>query len=67
MSNGKNMDNFAALDTSYLRFTFASVSMHPSPRAYRIFVFVLAFFYKFMLFQFHVKDAVGTIDHVQIA
>ncbi len=61
------MDNLTALYTSYLRFTFSTNSMHASPSAYRILVFVLAIFYKFMLFEFQVKDAAGTIDHAQIA
>ncbi len=39
--------------------------MHTSPYAYGILVFLLTFFYKFMLFEFQVKDAVGTINHAQ--
>ncbi len=31
------------------------------------FVLFPAFFYKFMLFEFWVKDVAGTIDHAQIA
>ncbi len=64
MSYGENMDNFTALYASYLRFTFGTDS---SPRAYRIFVFLLAVFYKFMPFKFPIKDVVGIIDHVQNA
>ncbi len=56
------MDDFTALYTSYLYFTFGTNSVHVSPPAYAIPVF----FYKFMLFEFRVKDAVGTINHVQI-
>ncbi len=66
LSNGENMDNFTALYILYLRFTFGTNSMHVSPHAYRILVFLLAFFYRFMLFEFRVKDAAGTIDHAQI-
>ncbi len=58
-SNVENIDNFAALQTSYLRFTFGTNSMHASPLAYGILVLVLAFFYKFMLFEFRVKDRWG--------
>ncbi len=54
--NSENMDNFTALYTSYLRFTFGTNSMHASPCANRIFVFLLTFFYKFMLLEFRVKD-----------
>ncbi len=56
MLNGENMDNFTALYTLYLRCTLGTNSMHASPRGYVIFVFVLAFFYKFTLFE-------GTFDH----
>ncbi len=56
------MDNFTALYTSYLHFTLGTESMHTED----IFVFVLASFYKLMLFEFEVKDT-GTINHVQIA
>ncbi len=59
LSNGENMDSFTALYTSYLRFTFGTNSMHASPGAYRIFVLVLAFFYKFMVFEPRVKDHSG--------
>ncbi len=55
MSNGENMDNFTALYTSYLHLTKGTISMHASPHAYVILIF-LAFFYKFMLFKFQVKD-----------
>ncbi len=65
--NGENMENLTALYTSYLRFTFGTNVMHASSCSYRIFVFVLAFFYTFMLTEFWVKDALGTIDHAQIA
>ncbi len=67
MSNSENMDNFTALYSSYLRFTFGTNLMHASPHAYEIFIFILTIFYKFMLFEFQVKDAVGTINHAQIA
>ncbi len=64
--NGKNMDNFTALFTSSLGFTFGTNSMHASVRGYEICVFLMAFFYKLMLFESLVKDAVGTVDHTQI-
>ncbi len=67
MSNSENMDNFTALYTLYLHFTFGTNSMHASTGAFGILIFLLAFFYKFMLLEFQVKDAAGTIDHVQIA
>ncbi len=67
MSNGENMENFTVLYTSYLYVTFGTNPLHASPCAYGIFVSVLAFFYKFLLFEFWVKDAAGTVDHVQIA
>ncbi len=67
MSNGENMENFTALYTSYLHFTFGTNLMHAAPRAYGIFVFVLAFFYRFVLFLFRVKDATKTVNHAQIA
>ncbi len=38
-------------------FYFATISMHASPLANWIYVFVLAFSYKFLLFKFAVKDA----------
>ncbi len=50
------MDNFTALYTSFLQFTFGTSLLHTSPRAYKIFVFILASFYKFMLFELQVKD-----------
>ncbi len=62
MSNSENMDNFTALYTSYLHFTVPTDSVHASPRAYGILVFFPAFLYKFMLFEFWVKDVVETID-----
>ncbi len=65
MSNSDNMDNFTALSTSYLCFTFGTNLMHAAPRAYRILVFFPALFSKFMLFEFQVKDDAGTFDHVQ--
>ncbi len=67
MLNGENKENFTVLHALYLRFTFGTNSMHTSSRAYRILVFLSAFFYKFMLFDFQVKDAAGIIDHAQIA
>ncbi len=66
MSNGENMDNFTALYTSYLRFTFGTNSTHAFSCAYRVFGLVLAFLYKFMLFGSGSKTAAGTTDHVQI-
>ncbi len=60
MSNGENMNNLTAL------FTFGTNLMHASPRIYGILVFFQAFFYKFMLFKFWVKDAMGTINHAHI-
>ncbi len=41
--------------------------MHALPRAYRILVFLPAFFYKFMLFEFWFKGAAGTMDDAQKA
>ncbi len=67
MSNCENTDNFTALYILYLRFTFVTDSEHASSRAYGIFLFVLASFYKFKLFDFRVKDTAGTIDHAHIA
>ncbi len=37
------------------------------PPSLRDFVFSPAFLYKFIQFEFWVKDAMGTVDHVQIA
>ncbi len=37
-----------------------------TPRAYGILVCLLTFFFKFMLFEFRVKDDAETIDHMQI-
>ncbi len=51
--------------TSYLCFTFGT--NFDAPHAYGISVFLLAFLYKFMLFELRFKDAAGTIDHAQIA
>ncbi len=65
--NVENMDNFTALYASYQCFTFGTVSMHASPCAYGFLFFFPAFFYKFMLFEFRVKDAAGIIGHAQIA
>ncbi len=59
MLNSENMDNFTALYTLYLRFTFDTKLMHASPLAYGSFVVLPAFFYKSMLFEFRV------IDHAQ--
>ncbi len=56
MLNSEIMDNFTALNTSYLCITFGTNLMHASPCAYGFFVFFPAFFYKFMLFEFWVKD-----------
>ncbi len=67
MTNNENMDNFAALSTSCLRFTFGKKSMQVSPPTSRILIFFSAFFYKFMLLEFCAKDAMGIIDHAQIA
>ncbi len=63
MSTSENMCNFTALYTSHLHFSFATISMHATPRACGILVFFPAFFYKFILFEFCVKDTAGTIDH----
>ncbi len=41
--------------------------MQASSYAYIFFVFFPAFFYKFMLFEFRVKDTAGTVDHAQNA
>ncbi len=60
------MDNCTALYASYLHFTFGTNKMHASLRANEILVFFPAFLYRFMLFEFQVKDAVRTIVHVQI-
>ncbi len=60
------MDNFTALYTSYLRFTLLN-SVCASTRAHGILVFFPAFFYRFMLFDFWVKDTTGVIDHAQTA
>ncbi len=57
--NDENMDNFTALNTSYLRFTFGTKSMHASPCACGNFVFIVAFFYKFVLLEFWVKNQCG--------
>ncbi len=65
MLNGENMENITALYGSYLHFTFGTNLVHTFPRAYGILVVLPAFLYKFM-FEFWVKDAAGTIDHVQI-
>ncbi len=59
MLNNENKDNFTALYTSNLGLTFGTNLMHASPRGYGIFVFIFAFFYKFMLFEFEVKDRRG--------
>ncbi len=67
MLNVENMDNFTALNTLYLGFTFGVNLMYASPCVYWILVFLLAFIYKFVLFKFRVKDAIGTIDYAQIA
>ncbi len=67
MSNNENMDSYTVLHTSYLCFTFGTNLMHASPRADTIPVFLPAFFNKFKLFEFQVKDTAGTIDHAQIA
>ncbi len=40
MSNSENTDYFTALYTSYIGFTFDTNSMHSSPRANGIFVFL---------------------------
>ncbi len=55
-SNTENADNFKAPYTSYLLFTCGINLMCASPYAYRILVYFLAFFYKFMLFEMWVKD-----------
>ncbi len=34
--------------------------------AYGILVFFTVFLYKFMLFEFRVKDAAGSVDHMQM-
>ncbi len=65
--NSTNMDNFSALYTSNLCFIFGTNLMHASPRAYGILIFLPAFFYKFMLFEFWVKDAARIMDHAQNA
>ncbi len=57
MSNGENMDIFTALYVLYLRFTFGTNSVHASPHAYGILIFLLAFFYKFLLFKLQDKDS----------
>ncbi len=60
------MDKFTALYTSYLHIYF----QYKFDRRFStclLFFFVLAVFYKFMLFKFWVKDAAATVDHVQIA
>ncbi len=67
LSNSEDMDNFTALYTSYLLFTFGTNLMHASPRGHGISVFYSAFCYKFMLFEFQVKGVMGTVDHAQIA
>ncbi len=61
MLDGENMDNLTVLYASYLY--FGTNSTHTYPCAYGIFVF----FYKFLLFEFQVKDVAGIIDHVQTA
>ncbi len=66
MSNGENTDNFTALYTLYLSFTFGTNSMQASSRAHGIFVHFLAFFYELTLFKFWVKDTARTTDHAQI-
>ncbi len=59
MLNGENMDNFIALYTSFLHFTFGTNSMHTSPLAYGIFVFFTAFFHKVYAVELQVKDCCG--------
>ncbi len=59
MSNGENIDNLTALYASYLHFICGTNLMHASPRAYWILVSLLAFFYKFMLFEFQSKMLQG--------
>ncbi len=59
MLNGDNVDIFTELYTSYLRFTFGTKSLYTSPHVYRILVFSLAFFYKFILFDFQVLNCHG--------
>ncbi len=51
--------------TLYFQYRFAVD--HASPHADRILVFLLTFFYKFMLFEFRVKDAAWSVDNAQIA
>ncbi len=57
------MDNFTALYTSYLRFTFGTNMILLVLRG---FVFSPAF-YKFMSFKLRVKDTARTVDHAQTA
>ncbi len=64
MSNSENMDDFKVLNISYLCFTLVQIRC-ALPLLFMGFLFsLLAFFYKFMLFEFQVKDKAGTIDHV---
>ncbi len=61
------MDNLTALHTLYLLFTFSTNEMHANPHAFGILVLLLSGFYKFMLFDFWVKDTMGTMDNAQNA
>ncbi len=57
----KNMDNFVALYTPYLCFTFITNSVHASPPAYWLSSTNLC------CSSFGSKTAAGTVDHAQIA
>ncbi len=65
MSNSENMDNLTVLYA--ICFTLGTNLMHVTTHAYGVLVFFPAFFYKFMLFEFWVKDNMGTVGQVQIA
>ncbi len=59
MSNSDNMNNLTVLNIPYVLYALLFL--------YLVLVFFPAFFNKFMLFVFRVKDHHGNVDHVQTA